>query len=86
MELFVLGEFWDFVLNCEENLIWGIGVYSFFRVVGGGWRGVVRRGDQWCVFRGIYLCQLVRFCKLSSFTLKIWIKCARNSILYKYYV
>jgi hypothetical protein len=30
MEIIVLEEFSGFALNCEENLVGGIGFYSFF--------------------------------------------------------
>jgi hypothetical protein len=46
MEEFVLGEFEGFTLNCEENLIGGIGIYSFFGFYPVVHVGLGRRGDQ----------------------------------------
>jgi hypothetical protein len=55
----VLGEFNGFTLICEENLIWGIGIWSVL----GFWSvvhvGSLRGGAVCvllCVFGGIYLC------------------------------
>jgi hypothetical protein len=50
MEIIVLEEFSGFALNCEENLVGGIGFYSFF----GFWAlvhvAVLRRGDTMLLF------------------------------------
>jgi hypothetical protein len=54
MELYVLGEFRDFTLNCEENSKGGILNWAFLRFWSGVHVGGRRRGGQFVLLPGAF--------------------------------